>query len=141
MVPQCFRWQKVYLKCRKLGFNPCIRKIPWRREWQPTAVFLPGKSHGQNLAGPSPWGPKELDRTELLTSLKQTQIRKRKGFYSMKPEGRVLPWWISAGNTYVRQLKLFTVLSMSVNDHRDPIFILGLQINFSKSVNSKILNS
>lgn len=59
----------------------------------------------------------------------------------MKPEGRVLPWWISAGNIYVRQLKLFTVLATSVNDHRGAIFILGLQINFSKSVNSKILNS
>ena len=59
----------------------------------------------------------------------------------MKPEGRVLPWWISAGNTYVRQLNLFTVLSMSVNDHRGSIFIWGLQINFNKSVNSKILNS
>ena len=59
----------------------------------------------------------------------------------MRPEGRVLSWWISAGNTYVRQLKLFTVLSTSVNDHRGVIFILGLQINFSKSVNSKTLNS
>jgi len=33
-------------------FNPCIRKIPWRRKWHPTPVFLPGKSHGQrSLAG------------------------------------------------------------------------------------------
>ena len=39
-------------------------KIPWRRKWQPTPVFLPGKSHGQrNLAGYSPWGRKELDTT------------------------------------------------------------------------------
>jgi len=29
------------------GFDPWVRKIPWRREWQPTPVFLPGKSHGQ----------------------------------------------------------------------------------------------
>ena len=28
-------------------FNPCIRKIPWRRKWQPNSVLLPGKSHGQ----------------------------------------------------------------------------------------------
>ena len=27
-------------------FNPCVRKIPWRRKWQPTPVFLPGQSHG-----------------------------------------------------------------------------------------------
>ena len=39
------------------GFDPCIRKIPWRREWQPTAVFLSGESQGQrSLEGYSPWG-------------------------------------------------------------------------------------
>ena len=45
-----------------------VRKIPWRREWQSTEVFLPGKSHGQRTpAGYSPWGCKELDTTEQLT--------------------------------------------------------------------------
>ena len=40
-------------------------KIPWRRAWQPTPVFLPGESHGQrSLAGYSPWGCKESDMTE-----------------------------------------------------------------------------
>ena len=40
---------------------------PWRREWEPTPVFLPGESHGQrSLAGYSPWGFKELGTTELL---------------------------------------------------------------------------
>ena len=39
------------------GFDPWIRKIPWRRKWQPTPIFLPGKSHGQrSLVGYSPWG-------------------------------------------------------------------------------------
>ena len=39
---------------------------PWRRNWQPTPVFLPGKSYGlRSLKGYSPWGPKELDATEL----------------------------------------------------------------------------
>ena len=34
------------------SFNPWVRKIPWRREWQPTPVFLPGEFHGQrSLAG------------------------------------------------------------------------------------------
>ena len=38
---------------------------PWRRAWQPTPVFLPGKSHGQrSLVGYSPWGHKEADMTE-----------------------------------------------------------------------------
>ena len=39
------------------GFDPWVGKIPWRRAWQPTAVFLPEESHGQrSLAGYSPWG-------------------------------------------------------------------------------------
>jgi len=45
-----------------IGFDPWIGKIPWRKEWQPNPVFLPGKSHGQrSLAGCSPWGCKESD--------------------------------------------------------------------------------
>jgi len=43
-----------------------VRKIPWRRKWQPTPVFLPGKSHGQrSLVGYSPQGCKELDMTKV----------------------------------------------------------------------------
>ena len=42
-------------RCRRLRFDPCAGKIPWRREWLPTLVFLSGKSHGQrSLAGYSP---------------------------------------------------------------------------------------
>ena len=41
---------------RENGFDPWVRKIPWRRKLQPTPVFLPGKSHGQKiLVGYSPW--------------------------------------------------------------------------------------
>ena len=46
-------------------FDPWVRKIPWRREWIPTPVFLPGKVHGQrSLVGYRPWGRKESDTTE-----------------------------------------------------------------------------
>ena len=45
-----------------------VRRIPWRSEWLPTLVFLPGESHGQrSLVGYSPWGCKESDTTERLT--------------------------------------------------------------------------
>jgi len=45
-----------------------VRKIPQRREWQLTPVFLPGEFHGQkSLLGYSPWGCKESDTTEQLT--------------------------------------------------------------------------
>ena len=42
---------------KRCGFNPWVRKISWRRNWQHTPVFLPGEPHGQrNLVGYSPWG-------------------------------------------------------------------------------------
>ena len=53
----------------RCGFNPWVRKIPWRREWQPAPVLLPGKFHGQrSLVGYSPWGGKEFDTTEQLSN-------------------------------------------------------------------------
>ena len=59
---------KDHLRCRRPGFKPWVGKIPWRREWQPTPVSLPGESQGQrSLAGCSPWGRKESDTTERLT--------------------------------------------------------------------------
>ena len=51
------------------GLDPWIGKIPWRRKWQPTPVFLPGESHGQrSLAGYSPWGCKESDMSKRLST-------------------------------------------------------------------------
>ena len=68
MASWWFRWQNICLQCRKLGFNPWVRKIPWRRECQPTPVFLPGQFHGQrSLAGYCPWSHKESNMTEWLT--------------------------------------------------------------------------
>ena len=47
---------------QKPRFDPWVRKIPWRREWQPTLVFLPGDSHGQrSMVGYSLWVCKESD--------------------------------------------------------------------------------
>ena len=52
-------------RCKRCGFAPWARKIPWSRKWQPTVVFLPGKFHGQrSLEGYSPCGHKESDTTD-----------------------------------------------------------------------------
>ena len=67
-------------QCR---FDPWVRKIPWRREWQPTPAFLPGESHGQRiLAGYSPWGHKESDTTEV-TAKYCIWVIKRKHFVTI----------------------------------------------------------
>ena len=75
-------WSFLYLKldflmaqmvknlpqCRRLRFDHWVGKIPWRREWLPTPVFLPGEFCGQrSLVGYSPWCPKESDMTQQLT--------------------------------------------------------------------------
>ena len=54
---------------RRLRLDPWVRKIAWKRKWQPTPVFLPGESHGQrSLAGYSPWGSKELSNLTEFSS-------------------------------------------------------------------------
>ena len=48
-------------QCRKCKFDPWVGKIPWRRKWRPTPVFMPGKSHRHSsLVGYSLWGHKEI---------------------------------------------------------------------------------
>ena len=47
---------RICLQCRRPRFHFWVEKIPWRREWQPTPVFLPGKSYGEmSLEGHRPW--------------------------------------------------------------------------------------
>ena len=51
------------------GFDPWVRRILWRREWESTPGFLPGEFRGQrNLVGYSPWCRKESDVTALLST-------------------------------------------------------------------------
>ena len=54
--------KRIYLPSRRYAFSPWVSKIPWRRKWQHTPVFLPDKSHGQRrLMGYGAWGHKESD--------------------------------------------------------------------------------
>ena len=72
-------------RCKRCGLDPWVGKITWRRKWQSTSVFLPGKSHGQRcLAGYSPWACKELDMTERLTRRRSIKTIKEKYWLLMK---------------------------------------------------------
>jgi len=63
-VAQVVKNLPMHVDAKRHQFDPWVGKIPWRRKWQPTPVFLPRKSHGQrSLAGYSPWGHKELGTT------------------------------------------------------------------------------
>ena len=58
---------KPTCQCRRCGFDPWVGKIPWRRKWQPTPIFLPGKFHGQeSLEGYSPWGHKRFGHNKTI---------------------------------------------------------------------------
>ena len=69
-LPRWLSGKEPTWQCRRLkgcGFDKSsswVRKSPWRRKWQPTSVFLPGKVHGQrSLVGYSPWSHKETRRS------------------------------------------------------------------------------
>ena len=65
------------------------RKIPWQMKWQPTPVFLSGKSRGQrSLAGYSPWGQKESDTPGRLTLSLFQQVKGRGALSMGLPMGR-----------------------------------------------------
>ena len=71
-------------------FYPWVGKIPWRRKWLTTPVFLPGEFHRQrSLAGYYPWGCKELDTSEWLTHSKAGVGQSR-----ARQEGTSLLWLI-----------------------------------------------
>ena len=55
--------------CRRCRFDPWVGKIPWRRKWQPTPIFLPGEFRGQrSLVGYSPRGLRDSDTTDQLSA-------------------------------------------------------------------------
>ena len=62
---------------QETGFDPWVREMPWRRKWQPTPTFLPGKSHGQRgLAGYGPWSHKSQTRlNDSSTTTKGQRVR------------------------------------------------------------------
>ena len=67
--PNTFKGLLWWLSGKEPACNdPRVGKIPWRREWQLTPVFLPGESHGQrSLAGYSSWGCKRAMRYCLVS--------------------------------------------------------------------------
>ena len=71
-LPRWLSSKRIHLqgrRHRRYRFDPWVRKIPWRRQWQPTPAFLLGKSHGQrSLADYSSKGHKGWDTTERLST-------------------------------------------------------------------------
>ena len=73
---------------KRCEFDSWVAKIPWRRAWQPTPVFLPGESHGQkSLVGYSPWGLKESDMSEQPSTHMHARQVGQKGCEHLKMFG------------------------------------------------------
>ena len=81
----------VCLQCRRPGFNPRVGKISWRRKWQPTPIFLPGKSHGwRSLVGYKSKGSQRVGHDFTFTFFSQEFLNKQN--YSEKKNQ-----WLSFG--------------------------------------------
>ena len=74
-LPWWLSSKESFCRCRKHEFNPWVRKIPWKRSWQATPAFLPGKSHGQrSLADFSPWHRRVKTRLKRRSTYIQKSI-------------------------------------------------------------------
>ena len=98
------QWQRH----KRCGLNTWVRKIPWRRKWQPTPVFFPEKSRGQrSLVGYSPQGHKESDMTECIHTHTNSLIRPLSKWKKRQPfsciQLFVTPWTISPSLEFSRQ--------------------------------------
>ena len=72
LLPWWFNGRECACQCSRHELDPWVRKIPWRRKWQPTPVYLPGKSLGKRrLAGYCPWGHKRV-RHDLVIKQQTT---------------------------------------------------------------------
>ena len=101
--PQWLNGKESACPCRRCGFDPWIKKIPWRREQQSTPGFLPGEFHGQrSLVGYSPWGRKELDVTlQRENNNKHTRrISREEGSSAATSQGAARSWESSQEQTF-----------------------------------------
>ena len=73
-LPWWLRWYRICRQCRRPGFSPRVGKIPWRRTWQSLQYSCLEDPHGAwSLEGCSPWGCKESDMTEQLSTAQHEQ--------------------------------------------------------------------
>ena len=92
-LPWWLRWRRICLYCGRHRFYPWVGKIPWRRTWQPTPIFLPRESFGQrSRVGYSPWGTKSWT---WLKQLSTAHIKKNTCHLEQQmnePGGQYVKW-------------------------------------------------
>ena len=94
MLPWWLSSKETACQCRRFGFNPWVRKIPWRRKWQPSPVSLLGKSHGQrSLAGYSTWGHKRVGHDSVTKQQQKAKhtLRRQEAVKAIEVQGLCEP--------------------------------------------------
>ena len=108
------RWlsaKEFACQCKRVMFNPWFEKIPWRRKWQSTLVFLPGKSHGQrSLAGYNSWGYKEVEITEGLS----THTHAHTHSISSWPQGQRVGVCLFFSFNYCPHIRVINILELDI---------------------------
>ena len=135
-IPWCLSGKESNCQCRRGTFNSWVRKIPWRRKWPPTSIFLPRKPHGErSLADYSPSGYREWDTTWWLNNI-NTDIRCRISLHMV-----ISHWYIyilvrcllRSSVHFILWLFIFTLLSFECSLYilqNSPLSDLNLQIFF-----------
>ena len=125
-------------RCKRLRFDPWVKKIPWRRAWQSTPAFLPGESQGQrSLACYSSWGCKELDTNEA-----PEHARMHKSLHSRAtPEKHLVPFcWTQALQIPYKAEKMISWTQMLLKSGaRGPFITYRLRVLGMSKLDSGIL--
>ena len=113
-------------RCKRHGFSPWAGKIPWRRKWPPTPVFLPGESHGQrSLEGCSPRGRREVDRTEAAEHTRNISVNHNISLSWSVPSVFLCLLWQTILNIQVTPQTLLIAFSVLFHFYTCLIFLLS----------------
>ena len=98
-------------RCKSCRFDPWVGKILWSRKWQPTPVFVPRKFFGQaTLVGYSPWGCKELDRTEQLSTNTYTHTHTCRNWVNGSRIHSLCSFHVQSNSSYSRGIRIWSCL-------------------------------
>ena len=106
------QWSRICQQCRWPGLDPWVRKSPWRREWQPTPVLLPGKSPWMEEVDGlySPWGHKQSDMTLCVCMYVCVRERERAQNSGNKHCLQVQSLWKTVWETHKKKKKNRTTI-------------------------------
>ena len=110
VVKKCLPMQET----EEMWIQSWVRKIPWRRKWQPAPVFLPEESHGQrSLVGYGPWGHKESD-TDMTWLRRQQSVSASIITYYFTTWGKLLS--SSNWDSHIwREIEIVIIVSVSLD--------------------------